>query len=75
MHEVQTRNDAGATPTHETIAAAFKAAEEDLSIWKISWTDATTGERVRLVRCRDDEQLLIWRYDPIVVPLTKGDEE
>ncbi len=44
MHEVQTRNSAGATLTHESIAAAFKAAEEDASIWKISWTDATTDE-------------------------------
>ncbi len=70
MHEVQTRNEAGATPTYETIDAAFKAAEEDATIWKISWTDATTGERVRFVK-RVDHGQFCWRYDPIVIPMKR----
>ncbi len=71
MHEVQTRNEAGATPKYETIDAAFKAAVEDPTIWKISWTDATTGERVRFVK-RDDHGLICWRYDPIFVMLKRS---
>ncbi len=76
MHEVQTRNEAGATPVYETIDAAFKAAEEDVTIWKISWTDATTNERVRFIRVRligiSSEQIY-WRYDPIVIPTKRSE--
>ncbi len=72
MHEVQTRNVAGATPTHETIDAAFKAAEEDATIWKISWTDATTNERVRLIKCLDRGRPF-WMYDPIVIPMKRSE--
>jgi len=73
MHEVQTRNEAGATPTYETIDAAFKAAEEDATIWKISWTDATTGERVRFVKRDDHRGHIHWRYDPIVIQMKQGE--
>lgn len=69
MH-VQTRNDDGEIPTYETIAEAFKAAEKDPSIWKISWTDKTTNERVRLVRYRIDG-VSEWVYRPIMSEVSK----
>ena len=63
---VQTRDLDGATPMHPTIMAAMMAAEKDPTIWKISWTDQKTNERVRLVVDTNEEGAKIWRYDPIV---------
>ncbi len=73
MHEVQVRNEAGATPKYETIDAAFKAAEEDASIWKISWTDATTGERLRFVKRCYFAGYTHWMYDPIVIQMKRSE--
>ena len=64
--EVQLRTDDGDLMFKETIGEAMEEAHHDHSIWKVSWTDSTTGERVRLVRqrsCVGD----IWVYEPIVV--------
>lgn len=66
--EVQTRNFDGATPVWPTIADAFAEAKKDLSIWKISWTDSSTGERVRLVRTVDYLGEIVWSYEPIDLP-------
>ena len=66
MH-VQVRHDDGSTPTFETIEQAMRVAELDATIWKISWTDETTGERVRLVRDTNNHGVTFWRYDPIVL--------
>lgn len=70
---VQTRNEAGGLTYHVSIASAMKMAEIDRTIWKISWTDATTGERIRLARdltsVRDEFGVTTidagWFYEPL----------
>jgi len=48
--EVQMRCEDGELLFVGTIKEAMRRAENDPSIWKISWTDGTTGERIRLVK-------------------------
>jgi hypothetical protein len=62
---VQTRNEAGELSYHTTIASAMKMAENDPTIWKISWTEGTTGERIRLVRGTPGDRLSGFYYEPI----------
>lgn len=73
--EVQTRDEDGALRFHKTVKAAMDSAKEDQKIWKISWSDISTGERVRLVRKRLIDPLQgfdinnsyepVWVYEPI----------
>lgn len=77
--EVQTRSEDGSLKMWPTIAAAFAEADRDPDIWKISWTDKETNERVRMVRrtaltygvfknlvkAKND----VWIYEPIVFPV------
>jgi len=84
--EVQTRSEEGELRLWPTIAEAFVAAEIDSSIWKISWTNETTNERVRLVRreglapngspgglrrTKND----VWVYEPLVLPMIPIESE
>jgi len=64
MFQCQTRNHEGATIQHATVAEGFKAAEKDQTIWKISWTNDVTNERIRLVRQNRGPQF-VWVYEPM----------
>lgn len=68
--EVQTRSEANGIKHTPTIAVALKNAEEDTSIWKISfWTES--GERVRLVRSTDNEWVLDQMEKYLPLPLSE----
>jgi hypothetical protein len=60
---VQTRSEMNGLVFFDTVAEAIRHAEIDDTVWKISF-DASTGERIRLVR----EHGHTWVYDPIVLP-------
>lgn len=60
--EVQVRYNSGKLAFFTTVADAFAAASNDCEIWKISWTVAQTGERIRLVRNPHDQ----FFYSPIM---------
>ena len=47
--QVQTRSEKNGLQFHETVNAAFLAAEKDETIWKISF-QSESGERVRMIR-------------------------
>jgi len=47
---VQVRREDGAILFARSVTEAMQMANEDQTIWKISWTDAVTDERIRLVR-------------------------
>ena len=47
--EFQTRSESTGLAVHPTLEAALDAAIADESIWKVSFSIAETGERVRLV--------------------------
>jgi hypothetical protein len=64
--DVQTRGN-GECLLWPTIAAAFEAAEKDSSIWKISWDNKETNERVRLVRSTGGILGDLWVYSPILI--------
>jgi len=59
--EIQTRSETTGMAYHKTFDAAFKAAEKDKTIWKISWGDG--DNRIRMVRDRN-----AWKYEPIELP-------
>lgn len=61
---VQTRSEDSGLEEFATLKEAFDRAEEDKSIWKISFT-ISSGERVRLVREWDQYFKDIWVYEPI----------
>jgi hypothetical protein len=61
--EVQLRTEEGDLLYARTIAEAMKMAKENMNIWKISWTDCITDERIRLVRAGH-----AWVYEPITLP-------
>ena len=64
---IQTRSEINGLYEYHNADEAFKAAEEDLSIWKISFS-LPNGGRVRLVRCLvEDGTLSQWRYESISV--------
>jgi len=75
--DVQTRGGemGGETQNWPTIAAAFEAAEKDSSIWKISWDNKETNERVRLVRSTGGILGDNWVYSPIVVNVNALSEQ
>lgn len=56
--EVQTRSEANGIKLFSTLKKALEAAEEDTSIWKISFWTEVPSERVRLVRSADNEWVL-----------------
>lgn len=58
--EVQTRNTEGETLFFETIKEAFQQADLDPTVWKISWSDPDTEERVRFVR---EEENAGWKFE------------
>lgn len=59
--EVQTRADNGETRFFDSVKKAFGYADENRNVWKISWSDGTTHERIRMVR----ESGGNWRYEPM----------
>lgn len=59
--EVQCRSEEGGLSVCASFAEALKKADEDTSIWKISFT-LPTGERIRLVRNESDE----WVYENLL---------
>lgn len=64
--EVQTRNEAGALQVFESLRLAFNHAEQDLSVWKVSF-NAEDGSRVRLIRCWDEQQgKTCWSFEPLL---------
>lgn len=70
--EIQLRREDGGLLHARTVAEAMKMAGEDSTIWKISWTDNITDERIRLVRKEFNvmgaqEKVSFWLYEPIVV--------
>lgn len=64
--EVQTRNARGELQFFSTLDAAFHHAEEDPTVWKISFP-VTTNERVRLVKGADGK----WVYENIMDEVLK----
>lgn len=70
--EVQLRNDDGATWEVGSVKEAFEAANEDDTIWKISWAEG--DHRIRLVRphtLNGDGNINWdggWLYEPIEIP-------
>lgn len=63
MLEVQTRSEENGIQVFNSISDAFKATEVDWTIWKISWTDSETGERIRFIR----HGMSVWQFAPMVV--------
>jgi len=59
--QVQTRSESHGINYYETLALAIAAADNDETIWKISFSLAT-GERVRLVY----DGVVGWIYEPLV---------
>lgn len=62
--EVQTRNEGGEIKYFSTLTEAKQHAEEDPTVWKISFS-LPTGERVRLVK-RNGAEIDFWVYEPLM---------
>lgn len=60
---VQMRHENGDLMYRDSVEQCMKEAKEDFGIWKISWTDSQSGERIRLVRSGH-----AWVYEPIILP-------
>lgn len=58
MKEYQTRSENTGVVQHPSLHDAFLHAEQDKSVWKISWTES--GNRIRLVKAGDG-----WKYEPL----------
>jgi hypothetical protein len=58
MHKYQTRSNNGSLNYFASLKEAFRAAEEDNGIWKISWDDGE--DRVRMVREGN-----LWKFEPL----------
>lgn len=65
--EVQTRSDSTGIKVHDSVKDAFKFTEQDWTVWKISWTDPVTGERIRFVRLGTST----WQYSPMDIEITE----
>jgi hypothetical protein len=73
--EVQLRREDGELLFARTIAEAMRMANQNPDIWKISWTDCITDERIRLVKTHFKYETQefgtleteIWAYEPIDV--------
>lgn len=59
--EIQTRSERNGLKYFTTLKQAFDHAEQDLSVWKISFS-LPDGERVRLVKNDHNE----FKYEPII---------
>lgn len=59
MKEYQTRSEKSGVMQHISLHQAFTYAEQDKSVWKISWSEGT--DRIRLVKINDG-----WKYEPLV---------
>jgi hypothetical protein len=63
-NSVQTRSEINGIQHYDTLEQAFRAAEKDSSIWKISFYHYNSfyqkGDRIRLVRSGFD----LWRFEP-----------
>lgn len=62
----QTRSEVTGIQTFETLREAMKAAEEDSTIWKISFP-ISHGERVRLIRIAETGY---WVYEPLEIAMS-----
>ncbi len=65
---VQMRHENGDLFFRDSVKKCMEEAKDDLGIWKISWTDSQSGERIRLIRSGH-----AWVYEPIVLPEMKVD--
>jgi hypothetical protein len=63
--EIQTRSDINGINMFESFEAAMREAENDETIWKISFS-LPNGERIRLVKEGGYDPDKRWIYDPIV---------
>jgi hypothetical protein len=74
--KVQVRNEEGALGYFDTIGEAMRRADQDPSIWKISWTDNDTLERVRFRRAtfllENGESISAWVYEPILLDVDQA---
>ena len=64
--DIQLRWTDGTITYVNTIKTAMKIAEISYQLEKISWTNASSGERVRLVKGYDSSNRRVWVYDPIL---------
>ena len=60
--EFQTRSESTGLAVHPTLEAALDAAIADESIWKVSFSIAETGERIRLVW---DDVVAAWKLESL----------
>jgi len=71
---VQVRSEETGLRYFRTVAQAFKYAEEDKTVWKVSF-EAASGERVRLVRSpprlRAPGESDLWRYEDLMDAVRK----
>jgi len=65
---VQLRFEDGSIMEAQSINEAMRIAKEHRSIWKISWTDAITDERIRLIRRVSGPIQDVWIYEPLLSP-------
>ena len=63
--QVQGRSETTGMHLFGSVSEAFKATEDDWSIWKISWTDKETGERIRFIRLGTST----WQFAPMDVEI------
>lgn len=61
--EIQTRSEVEGIVIHSTIEDAFNYAADNPDVWKISWSNESTGERVRFVR--SEPRGVSWEYESI----------
>jgi hypothetical protein len=64
---VQVRSEETGLRYFRTVVQAFKYAEEDRSVWKVSFETAA-GERVRFVR---SPEVAGWRYEDLMDAVKK----
>ena len=62
--EVQLRNNEGALLYFDSVFNAFEFATTDPEVWKISWLDEVSKQRVRLVRTVTGD----WKFEPMRLP-------
>lgn len=60
--KVQTRNSEGELQFFDTVKEAFDHADEDQTVWKVSF-DAEDGSRVRFVESPSKDG---WVFEPII---------
>lgn len=63
---IQTRSKTGELRYFASIHGAMQYAKSHEDVWKISWTNDATGERVRLVAKLMSYVGIEWVYEPII---------